>query len=507
MEKVIVQRMKTLLSINNSIKIYLKNHSNSKYAFMFPFVLQNILGTNDIIYKNWKTVIWGLPTLSSLAMNIFRINYLKDGLIPQISGSIYDFIKEGFMGGACDMYLPSHFYNWEGKYLYGYDVNSLFPYIMKISKLPCGDIHYFEGDLLKERPGKLGFCYCHVEAPKDLKHPFLLVHYKNRTVAGLGKFVGVYYTREIEHALKLGYKIKIINGFYFSKSEILFDKYVDSLYELRTQYSKGDPMNIISKLLLNSLYGRMSLDDRHNDIKVYDFKEFKALLENDEYSSKIEHWDEFKEARKMLVETIFDRYTNDFNSNYEDNHMSSIGISAAVTAEARIFMDQFKNNPELELYYTDTDSIFTTSSPEDMEKLFPGIISSKGLGKLKHEYTIINAIFLSPKCYWLELEDGNKVIRIKGVKREFIEEALNNYSLTFENFSNLLVKDEIINLNQEKWYRDYVNAGIEISKQAHQVKQTDNKRSLVYEDDICIDTKPIVFDLDDFKEQSSKKFF
>lgn len=110
-EKVIVQRMKTLLSINNSIKIYLKNHSNSKYAFMFPFVLQNILGTNDIIYKNWKTVIWGLPTLSSLAMNIFRINYLKDGLIPQISGSIYDFIKEGFMGGACDMYLPSHFYN------------------------------------------------------------------------------------------------------------------------------------------------------------------------------------------------------------------------------------------------------------------------------------------------------------------------------------------------------------------------------------------------------------
>ena len=58
---------------------------------------------------------------------------------------------------------------------------------MKISKLPCGDIHYFEGDLLKERPGKLGFCYCHVEAPKDLKHPFLLVHYKNRTVAGLGK--------------------------------------------------------------------------------------------------------------------------------------------------------------------------------------------------------------------------------------------------------------------------------------------------------------------------------
>ena len=378
---------------------------------------------------------------------------------------------------------------------------------MKISKLPCGDIHYFEGDLLKERPGKLGFCYCHVEAPKDLKHPFLLVHYKNRTVAGLGKFVGVYYTREIQHALKLGYKIKIINGFYFSKSEILFDKYVDSLYELRTQYSKGDPMNIISKLLLNSLYGRMSLDDRHNDIKVYDFKEFKALLENDEYSSKIEHWDEFKEARKMLVETIFDRYTNDFNSNYEDNHMSSIGISAAVTAEARIFMDQFKNNPELELYYTDTDSIFTTSSPEDMEKLFPGIISSKGLGKLKHEYTIINAIFLSPKCYWLELEDGNKVIRIKGVKREFIEEALNNYSLTFENFSNLLVKDEIINLNQEKWYRDYVNAGIEISKQAHQVKQTDNKRSLVYEDDICIDTKPIVFDLDDFKEQSSKKFF
>ena len=151
-------------------------------------------------------------------------------------------------------------------------------------------------------------------------------------------------------------------------------------------------MDVISKLLLNSLYGRMSLDDRHNDIKVYDFKEFKALLENDEYSSKIEHWDEFKEARKMLVETIFDRYTNDFNSNYEDNHMSSIGISAAVTAEARIFMDQFKNNPELELYYTDTDSAF-------FDKPLPDNLVGDELGQMRLVEVLDEAVFISPKIY------------------------------------------------------------------------------------------------------------
>jgi len=56
-------------------------------------------------------------------------------------------------------------------------------------------------------------------------------------------------------------------------------------------------------------------------------------------------------------------------------------------------MSQFKNNPDLKLYYTDTDSIFIDKSPEEMNKLFPGIVNDKELGKLKYEFMVENAIF------------------------------------------------------------------------------------------------------------------
>ena len=141
-----------------------------------------------------------------------------------------------------------------------------------------------------------------------------------------------------------------------------------------------------------------------------------------------------------------------------------------------------------------------------MNKLFPGIISSKELGKLKHEYTIVNAIFLAPKCYWLQLQDGTEIIRIKGVKKEYIDQALANHSLKFENFAKLLFKDEVIQIEQDKWFRDYCNANISISKVAYTIKQTQNKRELIYDGDICVDTKPLVFEKQSFKDLISKDF-
>jgi hypothetical protein len=42
-------------------------------------------------------------------------------------------------------------------------------------------------------------------------------------------------------------------------------------------------------------------------------------------------------------------------------HNVSIAIAAAITAYSRIHMSIFKNNPKINLYYTDTDSIYTDS--------------------------------------------------------------------------------------------------------------------------------------------------
>ena len=77
--------------------------------------------------------------------------------------------------------------------------------------------------------------------------------------------------------------------------------------------------------------------------------------------------------------------------------MSNVAIASAVTAYARMHMIQFKNNENC--FYTDTDSIGTT------QKLPPELIGSE-LGQLKLEATISKAVFLAPKVYGYETQDG-----------------------------------------------------------------------------------------------------
>ena len=55
-------------------------------------------------------------------------------------------------------------------------------------------------------------------------------------------------------------------------------------------------------------------------------------------------------------------------------------------------MSKFKNNPDYNLYYTDTDSIFVDSP---LNKKF--VISK--LGDMKLEYVLKDSIFLAPKFY------------------------------------------------------------------------------------------------------------
>jgi hypothetical protein len=124
------------------------------------------------------------------------------------------------------------------------------------------------------------------------------------------------------------------------------------------------------------------------------------------------------------------------DENDEETHNVSIAIAAAITAYSRIHMSQFKNNPLINLYYTDTDSIYTDS---DIDESF---INKKILGKLKLENICNKAIFLSPKMYCLETEDGQTIYKVKGLKHEI--------ELTMKDFEQLLYKDVNLKKSQTK---------------------------------------------------------
>jgi hypothetical protein len=244
-----------------------------------------------------------------------------------------------------------------------------------------------------------------------------------RTIAPNGTFRMKINSCEYFNALK-DYDIQVRSGFLFDKTNIFYD-YVNDMYDLRMQYPKDHPMNMIAKLLQNSLYGRFALNPLLENHVFCNFEEFKSLTEK---FNIIEEMD-------LGEDGMFVSYTSKNLDSLDSSVKSSITIASAVTAYARVHMSQYKNNPDFELYYTDTDSIF-------IDRPLPDHMVGKELGKMKLEYVFTDCVFLGPKIYAGITEDGKYICKIKGFK--------DAKSVSLENLKGLLVKDSTLMLKHNK---------------------------------------------------------
>jgi len=107
---------------------------------------QVIVKFNNLIFDLFKINIHKYPTLSSLAFAIYRTHFLKKDEIAQITGQIEKDIRQGYTGGAVDMYIPKAL---EGVKIFSYDVNSLYPTMMSEWEMQVGKPTFFKGDILK----------------------------------------------------------------------------------------------------------------------------------------------------------------------------------------------------------------------------------------------------------------------------------------------------------------------------------------------------------------------
>jgi hypothetical protein len=130
------------------------------------------------------------------------------------------------------------------------------------------------------------------------------------------------------------------------------------------------------------------MDDKFSEINII-HKDYYSDFEN-KFFDQI---DEKIDLGEHVI--VFYNKLNKINDENKSTHNVSIAIAAAITAYSRIHMSQFKNNPKINLYYTDTDSIYTDSDID------PDLIDNKELGKLKLETINKKAIFLTPKVYCL----------------------------------------------------------------------------------------------------------
>jgi DNA polymerase family B len=462
-----------LLVDNFNNKLWSFKDEAIKYCKLDCKILFEILTKfNELVFGEFKINVHKSLTLPSLAIRIFKTLFMPKDKLYQLHGKVEKNIRESYSGGAVDVYIPHNRKSIclnEYTTLYGYDVNALYPTVMANKSMPTGKPVAFTGNIRKIEVNAFGFFYCKITSPEYLEHPILQRRIKTvngiRTVAGLGIWEGWIYSEEMDNAIKYGYQFEIIRGYLFEKTNI-FKDYVKKMFELRSQYPKGDPMNDIAKLLNNSLYGKFGMKDEMTKAEVFTITNDVEQIEFDEMIDalgiEIQDLIKFDNNYIVITKNFVNLYYNEKLDMFHGSEVN-VAIASAITAEARIFMSQFKNNPNFKLYYSDTDSIVTN-------KPLPDYLVGKELGQLKLEYVINKAVFLAPKVYGFITDTGEEIIKVKGLNKDIINK------LGFKDLEALLIKDSSRIFTQEKWFKSIIEGNISIHDMIYTLKINSNKR-------------------------------
>lgn len=249
--------------------------------------------------------------------------------------------------------------------------------------------------------------------------------------------------------------------------------------KIKESTPKSDPMYFISKLLMNSLYGRFGMDYKLEQHQFMDNAKLTEILQREEVEVSLPYnMDSDVNLVSYLDKSKYEGLEIDIKHEFN----VSIGIASAISAYARVHMSQFKNNPKYTLFYTDTDSIYVS------EPLPTNLVSDVALGKLKLEYVFEDAIFLAPKVYAGKLADGSEIIKIKGLTKSTVAS-----DVTFDKLTLLLNKNSSLVFNQIKSFKDSSLGTINLLEQTYNLIPTENKRELVYsKDGKLIATRPYV---------------
>ncbi len=400
-------------------------------------------------FDKYQVDITSIFSTSSLSLKIFRSKFLKED-ITILSNKDDEFIRKGYLGGATD------YYKTYARLVFYYDVNSLYPFAMKM-KLPNNPIRRYDDMSDIKLENFFGFALAEIHCPDSV--PLPLLPYKdpetNRTIHPKGNWKGVYYSEELKAVSKIGYQIKLLEGIEFSQFRP-FDEYIDHFYDLKKNSTGGT--RFIAKMQLNQLYGifgrRQELIRSINtsDLTKYAHYKIKSVIDSGSQWSTL-----------LLVDNKYpDQCVTNISDLFEKNNdhkiiKSNVAIAAAVTANARIIMNVYKLAAGESLLYTDTDSMFTTK-PLDPELI------GKALGMMKDELggrIIDEAYFFGIKKYGYRI--GDEVFSVfAGIKRN---------SLTWQNILDINDSKTVESLQKNVFFKSLSSLNIEIKNRNILIKK------------------------------------
>jgi len=328
-------------------------------------------------------------TTPSCALKIFNKHYSPIDLFHYnqnnyiLKKSDLEVLKNSYYGGRVEAFYIGYYQSKNIKY---YDVNSLYPYVMKNYTYPNPFSRVIVG---KNENINNGIIDCLVDIPVDNYVGLLPVRDK-KLLFPVGSIRGCWAMPELINAVNNGCKIlKIYKSIEYETVIDLFSGYINDMYKKRLQ-AKIPSDNYFYKILMNSLYGKFAQRD------IY---------------TRYVHVSENKEPfKKILYDyAVLEDSIPAFHNN--------VVVASYVTSYARYelynYMKQIIDKGG-KLLYCDTDSIIYDGNFD--------LLTSKNLGDMKLEYKIDNITILGNKMYCFQDKNKDYHYVYKGVPKHLQKE-------------------------------------------------------------------------------------
>jgi len=364
----------------------------------------------ELLYK--LVLSLGGISASDFSFKIFR-REMGNIYIEKIDRPI---ARKSYYGGRVECYYSLKSVN--AKY---YDVNSLYPAVMKDNLMPVkyvNSLNNISTSELKElfARGFLVFGEVILKVPKMRYPPFpKRDEEKNKLIFPCGTFKTYLASPELKYALDNGYIDKILSvEIYLGK--VIFASFVEKYYKLKMTDKENKQYY---KLILNSLYGKFGQKRHQTDIQEVADSKFEIR-----YQGVI-----FDEESKQSLGSFYRYGDKVFCSRVKDGCKYNVAIASMITSLARMYLYQLIIKAH-EVYYVDTDSIIASASNKDMDDLI-----GEELGQVKREYEG-EFIGIKAKTYLI-----SNVIKFKGARitKEQFMKGLQEGKIksTIKNFSTV----------------------------------------------------------------------
>lgn len=333
-------------------------------------------------------------TLAGQSFRAFRHRFMTHDIFIDDHERADALGRESYHGGRTECF----FIGKKKGPIHVYDINSMYPFVMRENDYPTKKVCYGRAPSLNELSKWLrDFCVV-ADVEIETKRSKFAYLYEHKIIFPIGRFRTVLVTPDISEALRFGEIRKCFALAAYEKAP-LFRRFVDELYQLRLEAKTegNEVMTYNLKIVLNSLYGKFGQVGRvwetidrtkELDVKVWDEIDLETMT--------LYRWRQFGGIIQRRAEI-------------PESYNSFPAIASHVTAYARdLLWRYFAVCGPQNVLYTDTDSLFVTNAGE---RNLRSLIHPTKLGALKHEKSFEWLEIFGPKDY-----RSNLGVVCKGVK-------------------------------------------------------------------------------------------